>query len=658
MNRSLRLQALFFASLILALVAPAQAVLVDGDKRIDVTLSDGTAVTLYAKYVSQIDGDSADAKKYYYLPPKNSLRLGTRSDGTPKFLFVKYTTDKTTEAGGVQGGLMHLNMEWSMTPDQEAELRNKIAGDPFNGELMGAIDLEQADETGSFRIVSATLADEGLTRSLVQSGNAPTMPGGEVAVATNLSPEGAQLFMTTVEDTNSIADLSVELDFAYKVMLPAAKGTVTFNWLKISNEGETIDKSWQQKKHGRTSASKVCVFRCFKLGTEKTTYAVEESDVRNSWQAAIETGAVDFKFEAGEAADPEYVAQVQEAMFQYFLNSMMKPAEDDPLADDGSSTDGKKAEGEERNLPGRTRKYTYNYTRMKTAFSAKTQTMDLDMRLPLRKTFQVVGNMASWYDSVKDNPSCVTSANLDDPFFKHREIRFIMDLDAKAIFEDMVNYVTVNVKKKRSGGETFDDSMTIDAAYLAENGIVATTTYARGEDRNSEVYQYQTQWSLRGGHLFPPKPRWQKGSWEGVTLAAPIERWDVEVEGDLQQMEANDIARVTVEMHYPTFGEEKYSVVALSPRKEEPLASVPIYVDSGTRGFAYRLIIHHKKEGRMALPWESRIGDRYVYANIPEELLTADSELRKVAKETARKMGKAGAEKVLDEFQELFADAD
>ncbi len=658
MNRSLRLPALLVTALALALVAPAQAVLVDGDKRIDVTLSDGTTVTLYAKYVSQIDGDSSDANKYYYLPPQNSLRLSERPDGTPKFLFVKYTTDKTTEAGGVQGGLMHLNMEWSLTPDQESELRNKVAGDPFNGELMGAIDLEQAGETGSFQIVSATLKDEGLTRSLVQSGNAPTIPGGEVAVATNLSPEGAQLFMSTVEDTNSIADLSVELAFAYKVMLPAAKGTVTFNWTRISNEGETIDKTWQQKKHGKTTATKVCIFGCFKLGSEKQTYAVEESDVRNSWQVAVDSGAVDFKFEAGEAADAEYVAQVQEAMFQYFLNSMMKPAEDDPLGDDLGSDDGKKEEGEERNLPKRTRKYTYNYSRMKSALSLKTQTMDLDMRLPLRKTFQVVGNMAAWYDSVKDNPKCVTSTNLDDPFFKHREIRFIMDLDAKAIFEDMVNYVTVNVKKKRSGGTPFDDSLTIDADYMKENGIVASTTYARGEDRNSEVYQYQTQWSLRGGHLYPKKPRWQKGSWEGVTLAAPIERWDVEIEGDLEQMQANDIARVTVEMHYPTFGEEKYSVVALSPRKQEPLVSVPIYVDSGARGFAYRLIIHHKKEGRMALPWESRIGDRYVYANIPEELLQEESELKTVAKETARKMGKAGAEKVLDEFQELFADAD
>ncbi len=656
MNRLIRLPALLITALALAL--PAQAVLVDGDNRIDVTLSDGTAVTLYGKYVSGIDGDSADAKKYYYLPPQNSLRLGSRPDGTPEFLFVKYTTDRTAEAGGVQGGLMHLLMEWSLTPDQEAELRNKISGDPYDGELMGAIDLEQADETGSFQIVSATLKDEGLTRSLVQSGNAPTVPGGKVAVATNLSPEGAQLFMSTVEDTSSIADLSVELAFAYKVMLPAAKGRVTFNWSKMSNEGEKIDKSWEKKKHGKTTPTRICIFACFKLGTEKTTYAVEESDVRSSWDVAVEMGYVDFKFEAGEASDPEYVAQVQDAMFQYFLNSMMKPTEDDPFADDPTATQAKKDEVEPRKPGKRERKYTYNYSRMKTAFSQKTQVMNLDMRLPLRKTFQVVGNMASWYDSVKDNPACVTSTNLDDPFFKHREIRFIMDLDAKAIFEDMVNYVTVNVKKKRSGGKTFDDSMTIDAAYLKENGIVASTTYAREDDKSSEAYLYQSQWSLRGGHLYPPKPKWQKGSWEGVTLAAPIERWDVEVEGDLEQMEANDIARVTVEMHYPTFGEEKYSVLAISPRKAEPLASVPIYVDSGTRGFAYRLIIHHKTEGRMALPWESRIGDRYVYANIPEELLTEDSELKKLAKETAKKIGKAGSEKVLDEFQELFADAD
>ena len=59
----------------------------------------------------------------------------------------------------------------------------------------------------------------------------------------------------------------------------------------------------------------------------------------------------------------------------------------------------------------------------------------------------------------------------------------------------------------------------------------------------------------------------------------------------------------------------------------------------------------------MVLPWQTRVGDRYVYATIPEEVLAA-GEPREQAKIAAKKLGKVGAEKVLNKFQELFADAE
>ena len=83
----------------------------------------------------------------------------------------------------------------------------------------------------------------------------------------------------------------------------------------------------------------------------------------------------------------------------------------------------------------------------------------------------------------KDNPKCVAAVNLNDPFFQHRDINFILDLDAKEMFDEAVNYVTVNVRKKRSDRPPFDDRVTIDAKHLKEKGITATVTYARGEDK-------------------------------------------------------------------------------------------------------------------------------------------------------------------------------
>ena len=247
-------------------------------------------------------------------------------------------------------------------------------------------------------------------------------------------------------------------------------------------------------------------------------------------------------------------------------------------------------------------------------------------------------------------------------FFERRDIRFIVDLDSKEIFEDMINYVTINVRKTRASGNTFEKSVTIDQAYLEKEGVQASLTYAREGDDDSHLYEYQTQWSLRGGNLYTPtkkgrRTKWQEGRWEGVTLAPPIERWYIEVEGDLEQMEANDIARVTAEIHYPAFEGEQVEIIPLSPRGGEWMVGRNIYVDQGSRGFVYRLIVHHKKDGRIVLPWSSRVGDRYVYATIPEEFLDGGT-LYEQGKAAAKQLGRIGAEQVLDKFKEVFATAD
>lgn len=608
---------------------------------------------LQNKYGKGPKGDFRKHKKspcYYYLPPGSSLRLSKRPDGTPEFLFVKYTTDKSEAEGGVQGGLMHFLMEWSLTPRQEAELRSKVASqctvDGKKGELMGAVEVEEADEKGSFRIISATLSDDAFTRSVVQSGHAPVMPGGKVAAAANLTANGAQLFLATVEKGSSIADLSVELDFTYVVQLPAAKGEIIFHWDKMREARESFEAEYysKNKKHGKGEHN-------------KDDLQVSEEEVKAFMDFAVENSVVEFVFE-GYNPDSEYTGKIMEAMLQYFLNSLMEPADDAalammPMGDEEAPQD------DRPDQLGRQGEVLYQIKRdsLEQQYASKNQVVRLDAGLAVRRRFQVVGNMASWYKGVRHNRKCVTEVNLDDPFFRIQELRFIVDLDAKDIFEDVVNYVTVMVKKRRSKGEDFTDSVTIDQKYLAENGVLARITYAGGQDRNPEAFMYATQWSLKGGNLFPSQPRWQRGRVQAVTLAPPVERWEVEVEGDLDQMEANDIARVTVEMHYPLFGEEKFSVIPLSPRAGEWMMSDHIYVDRGTRGFAYRLIIHHKTEGRMVLPWQTRIGDRYVYATIPEEVLVAGN-AQDQAKLAAKELGKIGAEKVLDKFSELFASAD
>lgn len=689
------------------LAAPVGAVL-DGDNKLTVTLKDGTNVVLFGEYQSKIaargledegapapiqhsrpqpvrvggalDGNGAEALrkeletgaavqgraagplKYYYLPP--GIRLGRRPDGTPEFLFVRYTTDAKEDAGGTQGGLMHMLMEWGLTPEQERDLKARVnAETQGKGVLAGAADLIEGDEKSSFRIISGTLSDQTLTRSLVQSGHAPLLPGGKVAAAANMTANGAQLFLSTVEKARSIADLSVELDFAYDVMLPAARGEIIFDWSKWQNIYE------RDRTEATVTENDKCVdwtwFWCSDLEDSYT-----EQHVQELYNTLIQNEVITLKFE-GLQPDNKYVGAVLEAMLDFFTESLTSSdeGEDLTLPAGEEEEEGDKGKDARELVDEGYDKVVFDKQKIQNLFASKRKTIYLDAGLAVRRRFTVVGNLASWYNGVKDNRNCVQTVNLNDPFFAHRDIRFILDLEAKELFEELVNYVTINVKKPRTGMPEFNDSVTIDAEYLKNRGIAAAISYARGEDKSSELYMYQTQWSLKGGNIFPANARWIRGNWEGVTLAPPVERWIVEAEGDVEQMAASDIARVSVELHYPLFGKEQWTTIALTPRDGQPIKAQPIFVDRGTRGFAYRTIVHHKTEGRMVVPcvsgvagrcidgWRVGIGERYVYANLPEEILVA-GDPREKAKQAAKQLGQMGAEKILDQFEELFASAD
>ena len=619
------------------LAAPVEAVILDDTNRITVQLEDGTQVMLLGEAVSLA---TAQSNRYYYLPV--NLRLAKRPDGTPEFLFLKFTTEKSAAQGGINGGLMHFLMEWGLTPAQEEELRAKLK--QRKAELIGAVQLEEIGSGGSFQIISATISDKGLTTSVVTSEKASLIPGGRTAAAARLTADGAQLLAATFEKSKSITDLSIALNFGYQTLMPAAKGRVTVDWSKLVRERDSFIAEYKRTRTGTNSSGGCVLFACWTSTSGKYSYSYEE--MRNQWKFLEEKRVVDIKFD--ETYADERVAKIREAFFQFFLNKMA-----DPVKDEGPPPATEQEKDKDPNIRYGA-KYTFKRESQKYMSERRMETFELNYRLAVRWPFQIVGNLASWYDGVKDNPKCVAAVNLNDPFFQHRNINFILDLDAKEMFDEAVNYVTVNVRKRRSSGVPFEDRVTMDAKYVKEKGITASVTYARGDDRNPESYEYQAQWSLKGGSVFPATPRWEKGSWEGVTLAPPVVPRKIEVEGDLEAMKASGVSRVTVQVHYSKFGQEYEENIHISPAKNEPIVAQRIFMDRDARGYVYRLVVNHKTEGKLVLPWSPRVGDDYIYAAIPEELLQEGSSLKAEAKKAAEATIDSAKERVLDQFKELL----
>src|SRR5262249_53268597 len=154
---------------------------------------------------------------------------------------------------------------------------------------------------------------------------------------------------------------------------------------------------------------------------------------------------------------------------------------------------------------------------------------NLNYRLAIPMEAVLTENLASWYDGVRDNKKCVATVILNDPTFAYRDINLVLSDGAEKLIGNDVTYVTVNVRKTRSDGSKFQGRATIDQDYLKKNGMKATFTYSRGTDQNSDLYEYQTQWSFNDGEVYPTDPSpWIKGTWEAVALNLPVKPRTIE----------------------------------------------------------------------------------------------------------------------------------
>lgn len=685
---------------------PALAVVLDDEDPVDVVLEDGTAVRLYRAYKNPPSGipkkpapdleglakrtvgltdrqreaeekarelglepvprpafgagsvaklgpvlgslkrGYAPASDYYYLP--TNLRISKGPDGTPEFLFLKFTTEARESEGGASGAIMHFLMTWGLTSQQEAAVLAELKKKDPGARLRGAVPLEPAGETGSFRVFSATLSDDSMAQSVVTSGKAPLLPGGKAAVAARLTATGAQLLAAAFEKTSSITDVSIELDYSYQTLSPGAKGSVTFDWDKLLTDRERIEADWTATTETHYEVDCYFIF-CAVTSEDEVSYSYEE--MQEHFRFLEEHEVIHFDWQETVREGDERIEKVREAFFQFFLDKMAAPTEPAPGQGEGEDEQQAQAQPKQEGPP-----YHFKREAVESVLERGTEVFSLEARFSVRQQLGLVGNLSTWYDEVRDNPKCVASVNLNDPFFQHRDIHFILDLDARDMFDEEVNYVTVNVRKKRDTGNDFEDHVTIDARYIDQQGINSTLTYARGEDSNPETYEYQAQWSLRGGHLYPPRPQWTRGSWEGVTLAPPVVPRTIEVEGSLEDMLASGVTRLTVQIHYPKFGEEVEENIHLSPARGESLVEHRIFVDRNARGYAYRLIVNHKQQGKLVLPWSPMIGDDYIYASIPVELFEEGSQVHEEAKSEAIRLIDSAKQKVLDQFGLLLED--
>ncbi|WNJ19646.1 hypothetical protein [Pontibacter sp. G13] len=597
---------------------------VDGQNKITVTLRDGTVVTCYGKAQALSDEPSTE---FEYMP--TNFRLAVKEDGTPQFLFLKYTDESANEEAS--GAILHMLMEFGLTPEQEREVERKLRSEVEGATLRGMVDVTPEEEQ-SIRIISATLDDGESVPTLIHSGRAPVFPGNKIAVAARMDKEAAQLLDASFTRTRSITDLSVTLSYKYAMRVPAARGLLVEDWSKLDSLN-LVDSAFysmdeiKNKDYGEKAVNAAVgaifgggiggLIGWFATGNDKEKHFTYE-DMHNLYRALEEEEVITLRFE--ENVSDERVTEIREAFFQHFLNSFTDavPEEIEPITDEQRMA-----------MPDIKKGNSYKFKRefVETVYQKRRRVFNLNYALAIERPFQITENLASWYDQVSDNPACVGTVVLNDPFFQHRDVHVLLDLDAEDMIGKEMNYVTVSLRKQRDvqGANDFSHQLTFDRAYFEESGNRRTVTYSKAQDGDPNEYEYKVQWSLRGGHLFPENDTtWTKGSWQGITLAPPVQPKRVRFEADLDELKELDIRNVTLQLRYMKFGKEVETNMNISLYSKQPYLEETIYLDKDTRGYAYRLIFTHKRKGILAMPWDASINTYYLFAVVPDELYEGD----------------------------------
>jgi hypothetical protein len=558
-------------------------------------------------------------KNYYYLPPPP--HVSKDEQGRPQFLFVKFTTEKSEEEGGVSGGILHFLCEYGLTAAQEKELGEKLKKQIPGSQLMGALPMELGSEENSFRIISATLTDQGFTRALISSGKAPIMPGMKVAAAARLDARGAVLLEETLKKPTS--DISVEFDLAYTAFLPAFDGTISVEWSKVKSNFEQYSlkyEHWQTDKSRGGLFGHIC--DCL-FGTPKEDH-YKYDELQSVYDFMCEQELVNIEW-TEEIVD-ERINVIREAFMKIFTNMFFNRQSEEMdfgKVAEGDEENGKKVDWKER-ATGRT--FTVDTYTMKNSEEYRDVKYHLRTNLPIKVPYTAVGNVSGdWYRRLKqENPDCFAEINLDDPFFQHRQVIFGLDLDAVDMFGDIVNHVTVEVRKKRTSGRDFTDSLTFNKAYIESKGVSGVITYAKMREDDPGAFEWKAQWSMRGGRMFPPNPSWEKGSWEGITLTPPVAPMLVEVATDLEDMAALGFTGVTIQLQYQQYGRTYTdpNTVRLYVAKGAAMDERHIFVDRDRMKYDYQMTFYHKEEGRMPQGWVQGVSDGYIYCVIPDDLRT------------------------------------
>ena len=552
---------------------------------------------------------SRDSTEYFYLP--QFPRLATRQDGTFEFLCLQYVSNKAENSGGLIHALIEFSIPDSILKLYEIELRKIVPGAKIGGTVPLMESKSQGDEniTPGFEVVSAIFNDKGskdaMTRSVVTSGYAPFTPGSKAAVAGLLNPAGSTLLWKSF--TGPTSDVSVSVNGYYEAVVRAYNAVVTANMSVIYKHLSQMSSQQQAytKEQIRRSVDQLSKTGVIKVDAfdRSASLGVSVADM-DKILGVITTRLIETMFDgqAGWSKDPERVDP------NLGFNPKGRQGEKSGASQVMGETLG--AVGElatdvigalpvvgwfsSKNKKNTNPQYvTDNQFVLKDLKNIRTNDfyMNLSKTTTIKVPFHTAGNLGGLYAKLGEDERYFRIVNMEDPSFERKAINFQVDMDFFEAFDDFINFVTVNFRKKYSNGQSDVTGQLIFKGSDLKSGInLKEISYPRLGIKTSDWldYEYQLLWSFKGKSdpiRFPvTENQWIKSNSPAISLSPPLVKEYVELDADRKEFLNNNIASASVSFVSVQGGTAKViRTVILRADDKSSSNKIALYHDTGTR---------------------------------------------------------------------------
>jgi hypothetical protein len=186
---------------------------------------------------------------------------------------------------------------------------------------------------------------------------------------------------------------------------------------------------------------------------------------------------------------------------------------------------------------------------------------------------------------------CFRQVNLDDPFYRQREIVAILDGFNSSDFGSYINFVSVNFRKEHQSGDfTFED-IRIDRTKFNEDANNSKIVYGwKGDEDRQEwrEYQYKLVWNFFGG--YSPETDWVESTDNTIPLTPPLYKKSVDVEVDPQIMSDNGVRSVEVRLYHALGESEQMKQIRLNIRAGQTAERIDLLQPPNQLEYDYEII--------------------------------------------------------------------